>query len=167
MPQHTLSQYKTQTDRRGYVKLNVGKHHPMAPANGMVGRHRLVLWQHHGEPDPFTTGLPCHLCSYVLPWRHPFGIKHCVNVDHLNEQPGDDRVENLAASCYWCNSNRSWVPWINGEPTWREIIAMYSAQHPAERPDLRPVVAAMFNLEADELQKVIARIPSVRQAFAL
>jgi hypothetical protein len=71
-----------------------------------------------------------------------------VNVDHLNDLPGDDRVENLEPACFWCNANRSWFPLVFDEDRWRTLRAMLGQVHPAHRPHL-PTLAALF-LGVDE-----------------
>jgi hypothetical protein len=108
-------------DSRGYVTVEVAADHPLANAghSRRIGRHRLVLWEHLGRPDSTL----CAICGYRLPWKRPDlanrAGRHVVNVDHINDVPGDDRVENLQPLCAWCNGARAQygpavVAWVAG-----------------------------------------------------
>lgn len=128
---------------QGYVILEGMTGHPLANRSGRVPRHRLVCWQALGEP----TSSPCTWCGYVLPWKtdEEPAFRHNVNVDHLNSVPGDDRAVNLAPSCWWCNTNRSWAPAL--APQWWDRMRRWFAQvHPAERPNMPAMVGEVIGI---------------------
>lgn len=132
----------------GYVWLTGPefKDHPLATRNG-VARHRHVLFMEiSGYADEH---IPCHWCKFPLPWRAPEGAhpaaRHCINVDHLNGTPGDDRVENLVPACAWCNSNRQWAMAL--APVWFERFCRWFGQiHPAQRPNLPAIVGEILGI---------------------
>jgi hypothetical protein len=71
--------------------------HPIADKSGRVQEHRMVLYHAIG-PGPHC----CHWCGRAgLTW----GGRAGVAVDHLNRDPSDNRLENLAVSCQRCNTS--------------------------------------------------------------
>lgn len=135
-------------DPRGYVRLTAPGHQLAAGRDAVVARHRLVLWDdmHSDDPDPFTTFDPCCHCGYELPWRVDgqgrSTYRYTVNVDHLNDTPGDDRAENLVVACWWCNANRSWVVQDFGGKAWRRIAELHARTPPSHRPNLPGICEA-------------------------
>jgi hypothetical protein len=124
-------------DVRGYVTVDVPADHPLATKDGRVGRHRLVLWESLGRP----TESRCALCGYRLPWKRADltinAWRYVVNVDHINELPGDDRPENLQPLCSWCNKTRGqYGPSVIG---WLAEVILRGT-HPAERPPIEKLV---------------------------
>jgi len=108
--------------------------HPLAYTNngrrGWVKRHRMVLFDHvNGQEQT------CVYCNYgPLPWRGQY--RTAINIDHFNEIKGDDRIENLHPSCYWCNLLKSGWP-LTFEEHWRSInryghISPWDRPHPFE-----------------------------------
>jgi hypothetical protein len=89
-------------DGHGYLREYGGTPHPLS-VQGWVYAHRRALYDVLGPDDQ-----PCRWCGWVLPWRHENGYRWCINVDHLNANRADNRVENLVPSCWACNANRSW-----------------------------------------------------------
>lgn len=75
--------------------------HPLASKHGVVYEHRLVLFDTIGY-GPHA----CHWCEAEVDWL-PKGDPRCLQVDHLNNDGGDNRPENLAPSCMSCNSGRA------------------------------------------------------------
>ena len=138
-------------DPRGYVRLSA-KGHPLASGRDhVVPRHRLILWEalHPDASDPTSTFDPCRYCGHELPWKVEAGVRsfrRCINVDHLNGIPGDDRVENLATACFWCNANREWVVTDHGETAWLRIAELHADAHPDTRPYLPAVCEAFTGL---------------------
>ena len=124
-------------DARGYTRIYAPEH-PLADAGGIVPRHRMLLFEALGQP----TTSACHWCGYELPWktdRIP-AFKHVINVDHLNDVKGDDRLENLAPACFWCNRNRKSAPpiapglWLWAQRSMRSIA-------PIDRPEFAELLA--------------------------
>lgn len=113
----------------GYVWVKTPDHplaHTTGGMRGWVRRHRQRLYDSCG-------GAPqkCVYCEYSLEWRGQY--QRCVNVDHFNEVKGDDRIENLFASCYWCNLLKSGWP-LTFEEHWR-AIHRFGHIEPWRRPD--------------------------------
>lgn len=81
--------------KSGYVLAYVPGH-PLAIRAGSnhVREHRVVFYDRHGE-GPFC----CHWCGRPVTWR-------TMHVDHVNADRGDNRIENLVASCPRCNQAR-------------------------------------------------------------
>lgn len=87
----------------GYLLLLAPGHPLETPGgNGRVYEHRTVYHAEHGE-GPFR----CHWCGKLVTWGD-------MHVDHLNDQPDDNRLENLVASCPACNQKR-------GVPKMRQV----------------------------------------------
>jgi hypothetical protein len=89
-----------------YAMMLIPASHPFAfdgqptTANRVrVYAHRLILWQTLGPGQH-----PCHWCGRPLDWEPGFGG---ITTDHLNDDPRDNRPENLVVSCHGCNSGRS------------------------------------------------------------
>lgn len=81
---------------KSYVLVAVCPGHPLKPAGGNVGRHRLVLWEAIGS-GPHK----CGHCGAVVRWED--GSLH---VDHKDHRPGNDVLSNLEPSCRRCNTKR-------------------------------------------------------------
>jgi hypothetical protein len=79
----------------GYVYL-YAPDHPLAKrtTSRYVGEHRVVFYDVNGE-GPFR----CHWCSIPVTWSD-------MHVDHLNDDPKDNEIGNLVASCPRCNQRR-------------------------------------------------------------
>lgn len=65
--------------------------------------HRVVLYDKIG-PGPH----PCHWCGKPVDWttNRNGGIGQLV-ADHVNDDRGDNRPENIVPSCRGCNGQRS------------------------------------------------------------
>lgn len=74
--------------------------HPLASKHGKVYVHRMVLFDEIG-PGPHA----CHWCGTEVDWL-PKGDPRELQPDHLNNDGGDNRPENLKPSCRTCNSTR-------------------------------------------------------------
>lgn len=74
--------------------------HPLAGVDGRAYEHRVVLYDAIG-PGPH----PCHWCSTPVEWL-PKGSDGELQPDHLNNDGGDNRLENLVPSCRSCNGAR-------------------------------------------------------------
>lgn len=88
-------------DRGGRYQSTTRPGHPLARKSGRVYTHRAVLY------DAIGPGLhPCHWCSAQISWDSTIGDANCLNVDHLNGQRDDNRLENLVPACTSCNVTR-------------------------------------------------------------
>lgn len=74
--------------------------HPLTDKSGRVWEHRAVLYNKIGI-GPHE----CHWCGALVDWL-PRADPAALQVDHLNNDGGDNRPENLVASCRNCNSGR-------------------------------------------------------------
>lgn len=76
--------------------------HPVAPPSGITYAARIVLYNRIGPGSH-----PCHWCGRAVTWRPGGGLKaDALIVDHLDFDPANDDVENLAPSCNICNRHR-------------------------------------------------------------
>lgn len=92
----------------GYVKVRCFGH-PLVQGkrNPVEYEHRVVFYNAHGA-GPFR----CHHCGVEVTWSD-------MHVDHLNDTPDDNRVDNLVPSCPGCNQKR-------GRP---KMVASVRKQH--------------------------------------
>lgn len=72
-------------------------------------QHRTAYFEAYGC-GPFQ----CHVCSKPVSWA-------CMHVDHLNDDPSDNRIANLAAACPTCNQWRGKAKMVR---TMRERYAL-------------------------------------------
>lgn len=83
-------------DHTGGYRLIPAKGHPLR--DGKVGiyeyEHRVRFYDKHGA-GPFN----CHHCGKQVTWDD-------MHVDHLNDNPQDNDLNNLVASCPTCNQWR-------------------------------------------------------------
>lgn len=84
---------------RRYQRLYLPDH-PLAGKNGQVYEHRAVLYAEIG-PGPHL----CHWCGAEVDWL-PKGDPRELQPDHLNNDGGDNRLDNIVPSCRACNSRR-------------------------------------------------------------
>jgi 5-methylcytosine-specific restriction endonuclease McrA len=81
-------------DRAGYVRVKAPGHPPAR--DGWVREHQLVLYTRIG-PGVHN----CHNCGAPVTWGGT------LEVDHLDRNRQNNRVDNLAAACRSCqNGNR-------------------------------------------------------------
>jgi hypothetical protein len=78
---------------QGYVVV-LANTHPLADNRGRVYEHRKVFYDAHGE-GPFR----CHVCQAEVNWEG-------MHVDHLDDDPRNNVVQNLAPACPACNQWR-------------------------------------------------------------
>jgi hypothetical protein len=111
--------------------------HPLA-YRGWVKRHRLVYFEAVRGQEQY-----CILCDWgPLPWLG--GWRYAINIDHVNEVKGDDRLENLQPLCYWCNLFKSGWPLTDTEHA--DAIEQWCDTHPAQRPNPSKLLIDMWGL---------------------
>ncbi|PZQ55272.1 MAG: hypothetical protein DI555_07945 [Novosphingobium pentaromativorans] len=83
-------------DHVGGYKLLYAPRHPISTScqRTRVYQHRAVYYEHHGD-GPF----PCAHCGTEVSWS-------TMHVDHLDDDPTNNAIENLAAACPGCNQRR-------------------------------------------------------------
>lgn len=87
----------------GYWRVKAPDH-PLADSHGRVYVHRQVLYDAIGTGDH-----PCHWCGATVRWDWTDHID-MLNVDHLDEDKGNNDRGNLVPSCGNCNRARSRHP---------------------------------------------------------
>ena len=91
--------------KTGHIMLTMQQGHPLADRAGHIFEHRKVLYDEIG-PGPH----PCHWhpmsgCgNLTLEWAD-------ISVDHLDDDPTNNDLANLAVSCLRCNWGRSTAKW--------------------------------------------------------
>lgn len=83
-------------DHVGGYKLLYSPKHPISTEGqgSRVYEHRAVYYERHGE-GPFK----CVHCSAEVTWD-------TMHVDHLDDDPANNEIDNLGASCPTCNQRR-------------------------------------------------------------
>lgn len=94
----TASGVRVGSPRR--YRVIVAKGHPLAYSGGRAYEHRVVLYDQIG-PGPHE----CHWCGKSVDWL-PKGDQAELQPDHLNNDGGDNRPENLVPACRACNAAR-------------------------------------------------------------
>lgn len=84
---------------RRYRRVHIAGH-PLADASNGVWEHRAVLYDKIGLGPH-----PCHWCGTPVDWVAR-DQPDALQVDHLNNDGGDNRPENLVPSCRPCNVGR-------------------------------------------------------------
>lgn len=121
---------------KGYYRINDMEGHFLADRNGTIPLHRFVCWQFSSTKRHAS----CYHCGYVLPWKSsltPANV-HVINVDHLDNDNSNNDPSNLVASCWWCNTNRSWAE--EHPQFWAFMRKVFAEVPPQYRPDIRPFV---------------------------
>lgn len=106
--------------------------HPLASTKGTAYEHRVVLFDSIG-----SSSHPCHWCGASLDWSIRRG-PGALEVDHLNADGFDNRLENLVPSCRTCNTTRARqarVSKLRPLGFWSGYDAV-----PHRRPAIKPVV---------------------------
>lgn len=84
--------------------------HPIAPPSGQIPLHRVLLYDHIG-PGPH----PCHECGAEVNWSTARTGKGALVVDHLDGNPQNNALANLAPACHPCNTRRGHNDRLAGE----------------------------------------------------
>jgi hypothetical protein len=79
----------------GYFRSWAPGHALCAGTSKRVYEHRKVYHDAHGD-GPFA----CHVCGASLTWE-------TMHVDHLDDDPGNNELANLAPACPTCNTWRA------------------------------------------------------------
>lgn len=90
--------YRTQNPA-GY-QLLFEKTHPLADSRGYVYEHRKIIHDKYGDALP-----DCELCGKPLTWAMCY-------IDHKDNDPTNNRPENLRPVCPGCNTGRREKPWV-------------------------------------------------------
>jgi len=136
--------------------------HPLAyNGNGRTGwvkRHRMMYFDHvNGEEQH------CLYCGYgPLPWRGTWNT--AINIDHFNEVKGDDRIENLLASCFWCNLFKAGWPLTFEEH--QRAIHRYNHKHPSTRPTVVSILEEEWGLGCVDIHHNLRITREQRKAAA-
>lgn len=85
--------FKRVVHGRGYIRLH-NIDHPLADRARTVFEHRAVAYNDRGGADP-----SCEWCGLELDWA-------TADVDHIDDDPGNNQPSNLVISCHQCNSAR-------------------------------------------------------------
>lgn len=93
-PNHKIVAPDIRVHSGGYLQ-QCAPGHKLANGGLRAYQHRLVYHAEHGD-GPFN----CHWCGKRVTWD-------TMHVDHLNDQVGDNRPENLVAACPECNMHRN------------------------------------------------------------
>ena len=80
----------------GYIQERAPEHPLARGSYPYVFQHRKVYYDHHGA-GPFC----CHHCGVSVTWE-------TLHIDHLDDDPKNNDLSNLAASCPKCNQARGW-----------------------------------------------------------
>ncbi len=153
LARYPLGHQRPRPHGRGYWEVKAPSH-PLVDKDGWVARHRLVLYGHFNSPR----GAPCELCRWWLPWRGG-SWRYCVNVDHINGIPGDDRIENLRPLCGWCNANRNWAETFAPDE-WHDTIrnqrpTQQLSSPPWDRPDFITLLSIEWGIGIADLFPLI------------
>lgn len=100
----TLDDYKITSNKGSYV-MTKAPQHPLSGKNGWLALHRAVLFDYLGPGEHL-----CYWCKRKIEWHKPAGgpyLLPAIHVDHLDDNPRNNRLWNLAASCERCNRGRS------------------------------------------------------------
>lgn len=122
---------------RRYTMIHAAGH-PLADKYQRVYTHRKVLYDHIG-PGPH----PCHWCSAPLDWT-PKGEPDSLQVDHLNNDGADNRIENLVPACPSCNTARGQQrrsDALRERGYWSEHDTIAGLKRSGRRPRIDPEVA--------------------------
>jgi len=90
-------------DAYGYV-ISPEVHPDLRGKDGRRGRqHRDVLYRAIGPGQH-----PCHWCGRLVDWAKPYPANSDgLTVDHLDFDPANNELANLAPSCGSCNVKRA------------------------------------------------------------
>ena len=89
----------------GY-QLVVAPDHPLcAEGRIRVYEHRKVFYDGHGD-GPFN----CHVCGTEVSWQG-------MHVDHLDDDPSNNALNNLAPACPTCNQWRGKEKMVRRQPS--------------------------------------------------
>lgn len=110
---------------RGYQRIKAPGH-PLSDQRGWARYHRYLVYEHvEGQPQR------CSYCNYgPLPWHG--GWRESINIDHINDIKGDDRLDNLTPACHWCNTMKATWPIAYHEHM--QAIDNYGHLNPNDRP---------------------------------
>ena len=135
-----------QRDQRGYKTIK-DPTHPLAATRGgnkgWVPHHRWLAYNHvNGQPQS------CAYCGHgPMPWTG--GTHHAINIDHINEIKGDDRLDNLTFACSWCNMFKSAWPLAYHEHM--HAIDTYGHLPPQQRPTPMNVLIDQWMIPSNDI----------------
>jgi hypothetical protein len=133
----------------GYYDVSGLPDHFLANKKGVIPAHRLLCYEIRYKDHVYS---PCHWCGYPLFWKVKYSGTNkvqsmVVNVDHIDGNNANNDPLNLIASCYWCNSNRSWAD----KDFFESCINEYKTVAPWMRPSMVDLGKMYYKKTAHEL----------------